>query len=139
MSELVTLAKIVPFSKDMPLNIPQEFIDAIEWKEPEKYGLLVATGNTQLVRVIPIKTDYVLKITAQLDEITPEMIQNIGSLFRQFSITSLYSTGLCIQKEACFYELYADPETLTGDLEQLRVQLMELEAINDVSFEKISL
>ncbi len=138
-SEIVTMAKIVAFTKEVPLKLPAEFIDAIIWDQDQPYGLIIATSSTQLVRVIPVKTDYVLKITAELDEINPGTIQEIGGLFSQYGITSLYSTGLCIQKERCIYELYADPETLSKDFEQLKAELMELKTISDVYYEKISL
>ena len=135
-SEIVTIAKIVPFTEEIPLIIPKEFIDVMDWDHPSPYLLIVATSSTQVVRMIPIKTDHVLKITAELDEINPDMIQDLGSLFASYGVTSLYSTGLCIQKERCLYELYTDPETLSRDYEQLRKELKQLEAVKDVFYEK---
>ena len=127
----VTMAKMVSLEeKNIPL--PADFLETLRPKNNGSHAVMILAPSTRVIRIIPSKSDSVVKVAIEIDEISPDFLQELGVVFMESKIKTLYSTGLCITQETCVYEGFIDSSDIDLPVEQLESELQGIKGVSRV-------
>ncbi|MFQ5818436.1 MAG: hypothetical protein ACE5I5_00360 [Candidatus Heimdallarchaeota archaeon] len=129
----VTLAKLIKITSKSPTKLPREFLELLKLNSDE-HAILVFAVSTQTIRLIPTKSDQVVKIVIEIGDLTPGFLDRLGRVLASYKVDTLYSSGICFTEESCIYEGYIDRSELTPtSLDQLESKLSEIDGISSVN------
>lgn len=129
----VTLAKLIKITSKSPTKLPREFLELLKLDSNE-HAILVFAVSTQTIRLIPTKSDQVVKIVIEIGDLTPGFLDRLGRVLASYKVDTLYSSGICFTEESCIYEGYIDRSELTPTpLDQLESKLSEINGISSVN------
>ncbi len=129
----VTLAKLIKITSKSPTILPREFLKLLKMDSGE-YAILVFAVSTQTIRLIPTKSEQVVKIIIKIGDLTPGFLDKLGRVLATYKVDTLYSSGICFTEESCVYEGYIDRSELTStSLDQLESKLSEISGISSVN------
>lgn len=130
----ITMANMLKLMPKQSLQLSNEFLEALK-PEVGNFAVIILTPNTKIIRIIPISTEMVYKITIDIGKLTPDFLKRIGNLFLSLGLKALYSTGLCFVEDKCVFEGYIDSvEFETIDMNELKKEIMNVEGITGVDF-----
>ena len=129
----VTLAKLIKITSKSPTKLPREFLELLKL-DSDEHAILVFAVSTQTIRLIPTKSDQVVKIVIEIGDLTPGFLDRLGRVLASYKVDTLYSSGICFTEESCIYEGYIDRSELTStSLDQLESKLSEINGISSVN------
>jgi hypothetical protein len=128
----VTMAKLFKLESHEDFSFPNHFLDALKPKNGQ-YAIMILTPNTKIVRIIPTDSQKVFKIAIDINQLSPDFLKNIGNLFLELSLETLYSTGLCFIEERCIFDAYIDSKEFEKiDTEEVRQRILKFKGISAV-------
>ena len=93
---------------------------------------MILAPSTKIIRIIPSKSNTVLKVAIEIGELSPDFLQELGVVFMRSKIKTLYSTGLCFTQETCVYEGYVDSADVDMPTEKLQSELQGIKGVSQV-------
>ncbi|OLS23124.1 MAG: hypothetical protein HeimC3_26740 [Candidatus Heimdallarchaeota archaeon LC_3] len=137
----ITLAKVVKIvGKDsIKIEIPADFLESTMAKEDEKadgYAVIIFTPSTKIIKIYPAKSGVVARIEVGINELTPDFLQEVSSIFLEAGIKTLYSTGVCFTSESCLYEVYVDKQDYPESFD-LKARLGEIRGVGEVKIDML--
>ena len=131
-SNQVTIAKMVSLDDSSPIALPVDFLETLKPKEGSSNAVMILAPSTKISRIIPSKSDVVLKVAIEIGELSPDFLQELGVVFMRSKIKTLYSTGLCFTQESCVYEGYIDQSDVSMPTEKLQSELQGIKGVSQV-------
>jgi hypothetical protein len=132
MESPVTIAKMIKITETSPPILHPEFLEYLIM-EKKDYAILVYSVSTRTIRLIPTETGRVVKITIEIDELTPGFLDELGRVLTTHKVDTLYSSGICFTEDSCQYEGYIDQEDIDSTiLDPLRNKLLTIRGISSV-------
>jgi len=92
--------------------------------------------NARALYFFPIASD-VFKLSIQIFPLTPEIVAKIMHKISEFATKVVYSTGLCLVENRCFWEGFLQEKDLTKDLDEIKDILQSIAEVKDVMMEKV--
>ncbi|MHA1989490.1 MAG: hypothetical protein ACW981_05260, partial [Candidatus Hodarchaeales archaeon] len=109
-------------------------------KDGASSAVMILAPSTKIIRIIPSKSDKVIKVSIEIGELSPDFLQELGVVFMRSKIKTLYSTGLCFTQETCLYEGYVDKSDLKEVTEDnLKTELQNIKGVSSVVLEELSI
>jgi len=87
----VTMAKMTKLTADQPIELPEEFLEALK-PDGKNHAVLILAPNTRIIRIIPTESAEVVKININIGKLSPDFLRKMGSIFIRLGIKTLYST-----------------------------------------------
>ncbi len=138
-SNAVTIAKMVSLEEAQPISLPVDFLATLKPKEGNSSNaVMILAPSTKIIRIIPSKSDTVLKVAIEIGELSPDFLQELGVVFMRSKIKTLYSTGLCFTQETCVYEGYLDKSDVTMPIDQLQSELQGIKGVSKVDISTLT-
>ena len=131
-SNQVTIAKMVSLDDTNPIALPVDFLETLKPKEGSSNAVMILAPSTKIIRIIPSKSNTVLKVAIEIGELSPDFLQELGVVFMRSKIKTLYSTGLCFTQETCVYEGYVDSADVEMPTEKLQSELQGIKGVSQV-------
>jgi hypothetical protein len=138
----ITLAKVVKIQgKDsIKIEIPADFLEStMSGKEEEAkdgFAVIIFTPSTKIIKIYPAKSGVVARIEVGINELTPDFLQEVSSIFLEAGIKTLYSTGVCFTSESCLYEVYVDKQDFPEGFD-LKTRLGEIRGVGEVKIDML--
>ncbi|MHA1302744.1 MAG: hypothetical protein ACTSQE_01630 [Candidatus Heimdallarchaeaceae archaeon] len=134
----VTMAKMTKLVAEEPIELPEEFLEALK-PDGKSHAVLILAPNTRIIRIIPTESPEVIKININIGKLSPDFLRKMGSIFIRLGIKTLYSTGLCFTQSACVYEGYIDSEELKEiSIDTIKDELERIEGVSSVEVEHLT-
>ena len=135
----VTIAKMIQLEKSKTITLPADFLETIRPKDvDESSAVMILAPSTKIIRIIPTKSNEVVKVAIEIGELSPDFLQELGVVFMRNKIKTLYSTGLCFTQESCTYEGYLDSSDLNITQDRLQEELSEIKGVSKVEITTLS-
>lgn len=131
----VTIAKMVSLDETKPIQLPAEFLETLKPADGGSHAVMILAPSTKIIRIIPAKSDTVVKVSIEIGELSPDFLQELGVVFMRSKIKTLYSTGLCFTQETCVYEGYIDTVDINLPEDQLKGDLQNIKGVSMVGIE----
>ena len=116
-SNQVTIAKMVSLDDNSPIALPVDFLETLKPKEGSSNAVMILAPSTKIIRIIPSKSDVVLKVAIEIGELSPDFLQELGVVFTQ---------------ESCVYEGYIDQSDVSMPTEKLQSELQGIKGVSQV-------
>ena len=136
----VTIARMISLEESSPIELPMDFLETLKPKDGSSTAVMILAPSTKIIRIIPSKSDTVVKVSIEIGELSPDFLQELGVVFMRSKIKTLYSTGLCFTQETCLYEGYIDKSDFVEITEEdLRTELSNIKGVSKVTLESLGL
>ncbi|MHA1707533.1 MAG: hypothetical protein ACTSX6_07090 [Candidatus Heimdallarchaeaceae archaeon] len=133
--DILTHSQIFEDAKD--ISISKEVISAISSISPSNKILSIYSTNARAIYFFPINSD-VYKIKIHIFPLTPEIVAKIMNKISEVATKVIYSTGLCLVENRCFWEGFLQENDLTSDIEEIKDTLSSIAEIKDIEVDKVS-
>ena len=80
----------------------------------------------------------VYQLSIQIYPLTPEIVAKIMTKVSEFSTKVIYSTGLCLVENRCFWEGFLQEKDLTKDIDEIKNILSSIAEVKGINIEKVS-
>ena len=139
-SNSVTIAKMISLNESQPITLPSDFLETLKPKDGSSSAVMILAPSTKIIRIIPCKSNSVIKVSIEIGELSPDFLQELGVVFMRSKIKTLYSTGLCFTQETCLYEGYIDKSDIIEITEDaLRSELQSIKGVSKVELVELGL
>jgi hypothetical protein len=123
---------MVSLEENKPISLPADFLETLRPKNNGSHAVMILAPSTKIIRIIPAKSNSVVKVSIEIGELSPDFLQELGVVFMRSKIKTLYSTGLCFTQETCVYEGYIDSSDITLPEDQLKAELQGIKGVSQV-------
>jgi len=93
--------------------------------------------NARAIYFFPVVSE-VYQLSIQIYPLTPEIVAKIMTKVSEFSTKVIYSTGLCLVENRCFWEGFLQEKDLTKDINEIKSDLESIAEVQAVKIEKVS-
>lgn len=100
------------------------------------FAVIIFTPSTKIIKIYPAKSGVVARIEVGINELTPDFLQEVSSIFLEAGIKTLYSTGVCFTSESCLYEVYVDKQDFPDGFD-LKTRLGEIRGVGNVDIQML--
>jgi hypothetical protein len=100
--------------------------------------LSIYSMNARAVYFFPVSSD-VYKLSIQIYPLTPEIVAKIMNKISEVATKIVYSTGLCLVENRCFWEGFLQEKDLTKDSDVIEDTLKSIAEVKDVKIDKVLL
>ncbi|NPD87253.1 MAG: hypothetical protein HGN29_00925 [Asgard group archaeon] len=98
--------------------------------------LSIYSMNARAVYFFPVISD-VYKLSIQIYPLTPEIVARIMTKISEFAAKIIYSTGLCLVENRCFWEGFLQEKDLTREIDNIKDILESIAEVKDITIIKI--
>ena len=129
MLEQLTFSSIHDSTKN--ITISDEILNALSEVSKNSDILSIYSTNARAIYFFPISSD-VYKLSIQIFPLTPEIVAKIMTKIAEFSTKVVYSTGLCLVENRCFWEGFLQEKDLIkpiSDIEEILQSIAEIKGI----------
>ncbi len=131
----LTLSTI--FEKNENISISKEVLDEIAKIGSDGHKILsIYSQNTRALYFYPVNSD-VFQIKLEMFPLNPETLSKVMTKISEFSSKVVYSTGMCLIEDKCFWEGFIQEKDLIVDIEEVKKVLSSIEEIRQVQTTKI--
>ena len=99
--------------------------------------LSIYSMNARAIYFFPVASD-VYQLSIQIFPLTPEIVAQIMTKVSEFSTKVIYSTGLCLVENRCFWEGFLQDKDLTKDIEEIKMILGSIAEVKGITIEKVT-
>ncbi|MCG3216108.1 MAG: hypothetical protein KAS63_05305 [Candidatus Heimdallarchaeota archaeon] len=98
--------------------------------------LSIYSMNARAIYFFPVASD-VLKLSIQIFPLTPEIVAKIMTKISEFATKVVYSTGLCLVENRCYWEGFLQEKDLNKDVDEIKSILRSIAEVKEVTLDKI--
>ena len=131
--EEITIARMLKLEPEESVKLSEDFLEALRPDDGYRYAAIILTPNTKIIRIIPTESNKVFRVAIDIGRLAPNFLKQIGNLFLDLGLKSLYSTGLCFVEDKCVFNGYIDSSQFKDiDIESLKKEILSIEGITNV-------
>ncbi|MHA1481947.1 MAG: hypothetical protein ACTSUP_06505 [Candidatus Heimdallarchaeaceae archaeon] len=134
MLEKLTFSSIYDTTND--ITISDEILNALSEVSKNSDILSIYSANARAIYFFPVSSD-VYKLSIQIFPLTPEIVAKIMTKIAEFSTKVVYSTGLCLVENRCFWEGFLQEKDLTKPISDIEEILQSIAEIKEIKIEKV--
>ena len=134
MLEQLTYSSI--FSSAEDISISKKITSALSDVSKNNNILSIYSTNARAIYFFPVGSD-VYKLSIQIFPLTPEIVAKIMTKISEFSTKVVYSTGLCLVENRCFWEGFLQEKDLTKPVSDIEEILESIAEVKGVIIEKV--
>ena len=118
------------------IEISNTIITALSEITKSNSILSIYSMNARAVYFFPVISD-VFKFSIQIYPLTPEIVAKIMTKISEFAAKVIYSTGLCLVENRCFWEGFLQEKDLTRDIDDIEEILQSIAEVKDITIVKV--
>ena len=134
MLEQLTFSSIYDTTNEIAIS--SEILNALSEVSKNSNILSIYSTNARAIYFFPVSSD-VYKLSIQIFPLTPEIVAKIMTKIAEFSTKVVYSTGLCLVENRCFWEGFLQEKDLTKPITDIEEILQSIAEIKEIKVEKV--
>jgi hypothetical protein len=134
MLEQLTFSYIYDTTNEIAIS--SEILNALSEVSKNSNILSIYSTNARAIYFFPVSSD-VYKLSIQIFPLTPEIVAKIMTKIAEFSTKVVYSTGLCLVENRCFWEGFLQEKDLTQPITGIEEILKSIAEIKEIKIEKV--
>lgn len=133
--EGATSAIILHFTPGKPVEFPAEFVADIK----EKAALTVLHHKDRVVKLFPVASDDIYLLRIEISDLSRNFLKQLNFAFNDAKLSDIiFTTGVCLRGEKCYYECYFVPDQLAISLKELEESLQKIPGVSRVVLRKVA-
>jgi len=122
------------FVPGKPTEFPPQFVSEFGDKE----GLMIYHHKDRVVKIFPIHTDDVYLLRVEISDLSRNFLKQLNFAFNDAKLSDIiFTTGVCLRGERCYYECYFVPDQLAVSLKELEGSLTKISGVSRVVLRKV--
>ena len=114
---------------------PAEFVADIG----EKAGLVVMHHKDRVVKIIPVANEDIYLLRIEISDLSRNFLKQLNFAFNDAKLSDIiFTTGVGLRGEKCYYECYFIPDQLVVTLNELEDSLKKIPGVSRVVLRKVS-
>ncbi|MBY9000922.1 MAG: hypothetical protein KGD64_08420 [Candidatus Heimdallarchaeota archaeon] len=134
MLEQLTFSSI--FDSTKGITISEEILNVLSEVSKSSNILSIYSTNARAIYFFPVASD-VYKLSIQIFPLTPEIVAKIMTKISEFSTKVVYSTGLCLVENRCFWEGFLQSKDLSKPTNEIEEILKSIAEIKGITIQKV--
>ena len=118
------------------VTIEKEILGTLSEVSETNNILSIYSMNARAIYFFPVASD-VFKLSIQIFPLTPEIVAKIMNNISKISTKVVYSTGLCLVENRCFWEGFLQEKDLTVDVDEIETSLSSIAEVTGITIEKV--
>ncbi len=118
------------------VTIEKEILDTLSEVSETNNILSIYSMNARAIYFFPVASD-VFKLSIQIFPLTPEIVAKIMNNISKISTKVVYSTGLCLVENRCFWEGFLQEKDLTVEVDEIETSLSSIAEVTGITIEKV--
>ncbi len=132
--EGATSAIILHFTTGRPVEFPAEFVSEIG----EKAALTVLHHKDRVVKLFPVQNENIYLLRIEISDLSRNFLKQLNFAFNDAKLSDIiFTTGVCLRGEKCYYECYFVPDQLVVTLNELEESLRKIPGVAKVVLRKV--
>jgi hypothetical protein len=132
--EGATSAIILRFEEGKSVEFPPEFVADIG----EKAALTVLHHKDRVMKIFPVASDDIYLLRIEISDLSRNFLKQLNFAFNDAKLSDIiFTTGVCLRGERCYYECYFVPEQLVISLKELEDSLKKIPGVSRVVLKKV--
>jgi hypothetical protein len=132
--EGATSAIILRFEEGKSVEFPPEFVADIG----EKAALTVLHHKDRVMKIFPVASDDIYLLRIEISDLSRNFLKQLNFAFNDAKLSDIiFTTGVCLRGERCYYECYFVPEQLVVSLKELEDSLKKIPGVSRVVLKKV--
>ena len=132
--EGATSAIILRFEEGKSVEFPPEFVADIG----EKAALTVLHHKDRVMKIFPVASDDIYLLRIEISDLSRNFLKQLNFAFNDAKLSDIiFTTGVCLRGERCYYECYFVPEQLVVSLKELESSLKKIPGVSRVVLKKV--
>ncbi|MHA1654327.1 MAG: hypothetical protein ACTSVT_10090 [Candidatus Thorarchaeota archaeon] len=132
--EGATSAIILQFKSGEPASLPAEFVADIG----ESAALTVLHHKDRIVKIYPVSSDNIYLLRIEISDLSRDFLKQLNFAFNDAKLSDIiFTTGVCLRGEKCYYECYFVPDQLIVSLDELQDNLEKIPGVSRVVLRKV--
>jgi len=132
--EGATSAIILHLTTGKPVEFPAEFVADIG----EKAALTVLHHKDKVVKLFPVSSDVIYLLRIEISDLSRNFLKQLNFAFNDAKLNDIiFTTGVCLRGERCYYECYFVPDQLVVTLRELEDSLKKIPGVSRVVLRKV--
>lgn len=132
--EGATSAIILQFKEGKPVEFPAEFVADIG----EKAALTVLHHKDKVVKLFPVSSEDINLLRIEISDLSRNFLKQLNFAFNDAKLSDIiFTTGVCLRGERCYYECYFTPEQLVVTMKELEDNLKKIPGVSRVTLRKV--
>ncbi|MCE7739698.1 MAG: hypothetical protein KAU62_15125 [Candidatus Heimdallarchaeota archaeon] len=116
--------------------IEKEILSTLSEVSETNNILSIYSMNARAIYFFPVASD-VFKLSIQIFPLTPEIVAKIMNNISKISTKVVYSTGLCLVENRCFWEGFLQEKDLTVEVDEIETSLSSIAEVTGITIEKV--
>ena len=118
------------------VTIEKEILGTLSEVSETNNILSIYSMNARAIYFFPVASD-VFKLSIQIFPLTPEIVAKIMNNISKISTKVVYSTGLCLVENRCFWEGFLQEKDLTVEVDEIETSLSSIAEVTGITIEKV--
>lgn len=118
------------------VTIEKEILSTLSEVSETNNILSIYSMNARAIYFFPVASD-VFKLSIQIFPLTPEIVAKIMNNISKISTKVVYSTGLCLVENRCFWEGFLQEKDLTVEVDEIETSLSSIAEVTGITIEKV--
>lgn len=118
------------------VTIEKEILSTLSKVSETNSILSIYSMNARAIYFFPVASD-VFKLSIQIFPLTPEIVAKIMNNISKISTKVVYSTGLCLIENRCFWEGFLQEKDLTVEVDEIETSLSSIAEVTGITIEKV--
>ena len=132
--EGATSAIILHFEEGKPVEFPAEFVADIG----DSAALTVLHHKDRVVKLFPVSSDEIYLLRIEISDLSRNFLKQLNFAFNDAKLSDIiFTTGVCLRGEKCYYECYFVPDQLEKTLGELEDSLQKIPGVSRVVLRKV--
>ncbi|MCK5390068.1 MAG: hypothetical protein RTV72_03825 [Candidatus Thorarchaeota archaeon] len=133
--EGATSAIILRLDAGKPVEFPAEFVADIG----EKAALTVLHHKDKVVKLFPVASEDIYLLRIEISDLSRNFLKQLNFAFNDAKLSDIiFTTGVCLRGERCYYECYFIPDQLVVTLNELEESLKKIPGVSRVVLRKVA-
>ncbi len=129
-----TSATIMNFEIGKKAEFPPHFVSEFG----DKDGLMIYHHKDKVVKIFPIHTTDVYLLRIEISDLSRNFLKQLNFSFNDAKLADIiFTTGVCLRGEKCYYECYFVPDQLIISLKELEDGLNKIDGVSRVVLRKV--
>ncbi|MHA2310392.1 MAG: hypothetical protein ACXADF_02795 [Candidatus Thorarchaeota archaeon] len=116
------------------MAFPSEFVQDIG----EKAALTVLHHKDRVMKIFPVSSDDIYLLRIEISDLSRNFLKQLNFAFNDAKLSDIiFTTGVCLRGEKCYYECYFVPDQLVVTLKELEESLRKIPGVSRVVLRKV--
>lgn len=132
--EGATSAIILRIKGGEPVEFPAEFIKDMG----ESAALTVMHHKDRVVKIFPVSSEDIYLLRIEISDLSRNFLKQLNFAFNEARLSDIiFTTGVCLRGEKCYYECYFVPDQLEKSLDELKSSLEKIHGVSKVVLRRV--